>query len=199
MTELAIVIIPAWSISKIQVKESKKRLVIFVFSFRLVVAGFSIAVMVNYFRYLRGSRREIDLVNTVAWQEILVGFSLVSASIPCIRAFLWAFMSMGLHDIDGSYFSASGSHGASQQLRSQRSGTHVPAAASNGGAESSLRAKPSRFRPDWMDYKVDVEAVQRTKDRLSGQRKDAENQSMNSNSSEQMIIRRNMEVDVHYS
>lgn len=151
--------------------------------------------MVTYFDFLHGSRSEINLVHTVVWQEISVGFSLISASIPCMRVFLWAFASMGLQTSYGSQGMTSGSYGASQHTRSQPYGVHVSAGSQKIGDSAKAAARSSRFRPDWMDYKVDV----RARDRASAQKREAERVSVNSNSSEQMIIYRNTEVEVQYS
>lgn len=193
-TELVIVALPAFAISGVQVMTSKKRLIVFVFSFRLALIVFSIMVMVKYFDFLRGSRSEVDLVQTVAWQEIQIGFSLISASIPCIRTFLWAFMSMGLTTTYGSHYSASGSRGGSQQLQSmQRS--DAPLHPSEVNNDRSLRANASRF----LDYKVDVKAMQRRAGRTPTKQQDGESGSVNSNSSEQMIIQRKREVEVHFT
>lgn len=190
-----IIALPVWFVSGVHVKASKKRLIVFVFSFRLLVAAFSIATMVTYFDFLRGSRSEINLVYTVVWQEVLVGFSLISASIPCIRVFLWAFMSMGLQTSYGSHGMTSGSYGVSQHTTLQPYGVHVSVGNRKLGDAAKAAARSSRTRSDWLNYKVDV----RARDRASAQRRDADGVSVNSNSSEQMIIHRNTEVEVHYS
>lgn len=143
-TELIIVALPTWAISRVQVGTSKKRLVIFVFSFRLLVAGFSIAVLVSYLNFLRGSQAELDLVHTVVWQEVLIGCSLMSASIPCFRSFLWAFMSMGLQRADGGTSTTSGSHGnnRSYDMRSRRShGGDETLARQSVNGDTLVRAK----------------------------------------------------------
>lgn len=68
---------------------------VIVYIFRLIVLGFSIAVTVTYFQFLRGGRNSIGIVNAVVWEEVLLAFSIISASFPCLRTFLWAFMSRG--------------------------------------------------------------------------------------------------------
>lgn len=199
-TELIIVALPTWAMSRVKVRTSKKRLVIFVFSFRLLVAGFSIAVLVPYINFLQGSQSELDLVHTIVWQEILLGFSLMSASIPCIRAFLWAFMSMGLQGVGGLQNNAGGSYGESSHLRSYtaRNGGNALASPQSIANVVSAPGKSSQLRSDRQNYKVNVRAAQHMKDRESGQR-NADQASIESTSSERMIIHRSTEVEVHHS
>lgn len=112
---------PIWFISKNQLKASKKRIVIFVYMFRLIVIAFSIATTVSYFNFLHGGGNSISISPVVAWQEVHLGFSLISASFPCLRTFLWAFMSRGVLTMYGNTtvsHSESRSQGASLQLRS---------------------------------------------------------------------------------
>lgn len=65
---------PRWNrfISKNKIKASKKRIVVFVFSFRLIAAAFSIATSITYFKYLNGSDFNIGAASTVVWQEVLL-------------------------------------------------------------------------------------------------------------------------------
>lgn len=60
------------------------------------------------------------------------------------------------------------------------------------GREASPSRNFSRLRPDLWDYKVDVRSAQRKKE--TGV---AESQSVRSDGSEQMIIRRHVEIQVH--
>lgn len=53
LLEILILMMPIWFISKNQLKASKKRIVIFVYSFRLVVLAFTIGATVSYFKFLR--------------------------------------------------------------------------------------------------------------------------------------------------
>ncbi|EME48539.1 hypothetical protein DOTSEDRAFT_118977 [Dothistroma septosporum NZE10] len=95
ITEIIILAMPVWFISKNDLKASKKRIVIFVYAFRLLVIAVSIAVTTTYFNFLQNGKDNIDIAPVVAWEEVLLAFSLVSASFPCLRSFLWAFMSRG--------------------------------------------------------------------------------------------------------
>lgn len=89
---------PVWFISKNELKASKKRIVIFVYAFRLLVIAVSVAVTTTYFNFLQNGSDNIDITPVVAWEEVLLAFSLISASFPCLRSFLWAFMSRSMSD-----------------------------------------------------------------------------------------------------
>lgn len=131
---------------------SKKAVVIFLFSFRLVAAVLSIATTVSYFNFLHGTQDSIGLAPTVSWQEALLSSSLVAASIPCLRHFLWAFMSRGLKTM---YVFGSGRRGrkltlsfaagmASRQRAIQERGQYISDPSTNlqhPGATSRLAAK----------------------------------------------------------
>jgi hypothetical protein len=95
LTEIAILAMPIWFISKNQMGNSKKCIVIFVYAFRLLVIACSIATTSSYFDFLRNGQDNIGIAPVVVWQEVSLGFSLLSASFPCLRSFLWAFMSRG--------------------------------------------------------------------------------------------------------
>ncbi|QIW95586.1 hypothetical protein AMS68_001104 [Peltaster fructicola] len=193
VTELLLLAIPVWFVSKNQIKASKKRVVAFVFAFRLVVAAFAICTAVSYFTFLNGAQDNIGLSATVAWQEVLLGTSLVSASIPSLRSFLWAFMSRGMgtmYGIDTKLSTNGGSIPMRSMNKSGRSAQGSQAAADEELGEVDVNKKMS-LRPDWMQYSVDVGrgSPKTTRDnRASG--------SMKSDSSEQMIIHRNVEFEV---
>ena len=188
VTEFVILALPVWFISKNQIKASKKRIVIFVFSFRLLVAAFSIATTFTYFKYLKGADLSIGMASTIVWQEVLLCTSLISASIPCLRSFLWAFMSTGLMTVysngDTSKSYAYGSPGPSK-LCSQN--------------HDEQPANQSGLRPDVQGYKVDVQTGQaREKKKNDGQRASAEN-SIESFGSEQYIIHQTTEFAIERS
>lgn len=154
LSEIFVLAMPIWFISKNQLKASKKRIVIFVYCFRLIDIGFGIATTVSYFNFLRDGRDNIDVVPVVVWELVSLTFSLISASFPCLRTFLWAFMSRGLMTMYGNTTTISGSDmrsgnrdgNPSMQLRSMqnKSGSQV-----DGAREDSGEPRQARLRPEW--------------------------------------------------
>lgn len=153
---------PVWFISKNQLKASKKRIVIFVYCFRLIDIGFGIATTVSYFNFLRRGRNNIDVVPVVVWELVSLTFSLISASFPCLRTFLWAFMSRGLMTMYGNTTTISGSdlrsghrdNQPSVQLRSMHNNKSTTTPADDVSDDGVPRQ--ARLRPEWLEYRVDV-------------------------------------------
>ncbi|KXT02841.1 hypothetical protein AC578_5384 [Pseudocercospora eumusae] len=182
LTELIILAMPIWFISKNQLKASKKRIVIFVYSFRLIVIAFSIATTASYFNFLAHGRNSIDISPVLAWQEVLLAFSLISASFPCLRSFLWAFMSRGLMTMYGNTTASASdprSHMGSMQLRSMNKSRNESEAGMTAG-EGRLR-----LRSDRSEYHVDIRG-----DSARGQKRSPTDPSpaKRSDDSDQMII-----------
>lgn len=131
----------------------------------------------------------------VAWQETLLGFSLISASFPCLRSFLWAFMSRGLMTMYGNTTvvssSGPGSHGASMQLRSLNK-SQVSRNDSETG-ESRFR-----LRPDQVAYRCDVVGEPRKKGSATSSSggSGAEGKGKRSDDSDRMIIHQEMSYRV---
>ena len=192
LTEIVILALPIWFISKNQLKASKKRIIVFVFSFRLIVAALSIATTVTYFQYLRGSRLNIGAAQTIVWQEVLLCFSLVSASIPCLRTFLWAFMSTGLVTVYGNS-PITTSYGLGSQHSHQQSAVRSQR---RDHLQSEGHTFSSQLRPDRHGYKVDV----RSQNKKDGDHRDsAEHGSVGSYGSEQYIIHHTTEFEIRRS
>ncbi|EMF16495.1 uncharacterized protein SEPMUDRAFT_145730 [Sphaerulina musiva SO2202] len=160
LTELIILAMPIWFISKNQLKASKKRIVIFVYMFRLIVIAFSIATTVSYFNFLHGGGNSISISPVVAWQEVHLGFSLISASFPCLRTFLWAFMSRGVLTMYGNTtvsHSESRSQGASLQLRSMTKSQTEQQQQQQPPPPPPLNSDRPRLRPEsQFEYSVHV-------------------------------------------
>ncbi|KAK4635120.1 hypothetical protein CLAFUW4_02160 [Fulvia fulva] len=184
LTELIILAMPIWFISKNDLQASKKRIVIFVYAFRLLVIGISVAVTTTYFNFLNNGDDDIDIAPVVAWEEVLLAFSLISASFPCLRSFLWAFMSRGLMTMYGNTIAESStnhSRSASVQLRSFNA---YKSNTSRTGSETG----DSRFRlrPEQVQYQVNVIGEPRRNPQPSGI--DTRSRRSESDGSNQMVI-----------
>ena len=178
-----------------QIKASKKRIVVFVFSFRLLVAAFSIGTTVTYFKYLNGSDLNIGVTSTIVWQEVLLCVSLISASIPCLRTFLWAFMSTGLMTIYNNSTSPHGYGNGSHPSRLQsalRSQNH-------DDPQVQGRIFQSQLRPDRHGYKVDVRSKHGPSKTNDDHRDSAEHASVGSFGSEQYIIHHTTQFEITHS
>lgn len=190
-TEILLLALPAWLVSRIGVKASSKWVVVFVFSFRLIVAAFSLATMFIYFKFLQSgtARDSIGLVPTIISTEAMLCASLITASIPSLRSFLWAFMSRGVFTMYGVDTTASqgGSHGVSIPMHSIRQ-------SETDGDNHDVRLRNRvELRPECLGYRVDVRAASMAKKAKHA----GDERSVNSDGSERMIIRRQVEFDMH--
>ena len=188
-----------WFISKNQIKASKKRVVVFVYSFRLLLAAFSIVTTKLYIGYLHGSDDVIGLAPLVAWQEMILGFSLISASIPCLRNFLWAFMSTGLMTIYATHEPTGITHSGSHQLASQRSpeSSAIHSEARNQNQHSRIMS--SRLRPEWLEYQVDVQSQQPQGRRDAGQSTSSIGTSTSITGTGELIIHHTTGFEIEHS
>jgi hypothetical protein len=69
----------------------KKAQVVIAFSFRLPVVVFSALHLINLERYPTSTEPLYAVTDTVVWQEIMLFLSLLSATIPNLKAFMRSF------------------------------------------------------------------------------------------------------------
>ncbi|KAK1059879.1 hypothetical protein LTR74_012295 [Friedmanniomyces endolithicus] len=194
LTELLLIILPIWFASKTEISATQKRVVALAFAFRLAVAAFSIATTVTYLQFLRGGTDSVGLAPTVAWMEVTLCTSLLTASVPSLRSFLSAFLTRGTLTMYGVDTVPATSRSGSIPMRSLERSGHATSPSTNGEWTIGAVKPESRLRPGWMEYKVDIQG---TKARRDG-RTNAESESVKSDGSEnQMIIRRQAEFEVH--
>ncbi|KAK4983106.1 hypothetical protein LTR50_007415 [Elasticomyces elasticus] len=195
LTEVVLVALPTYLVSRHEIKSGKKRIVIFVFSFRLIVAALFIIQTSAYLDFLQDGP-SVDLAATIALQQILLCCSLIAASIPCLRSFLWAFMSNGLRTFNAGNSTTTPSHSGNVALTYiNQNSTSGARQQLDGVAVSNSKndvASNIRLRPDLQEHNANVSRGYH-QDRKPESGEDA---SVNSEGSEQMIIRRNVEFEI---
>ncbi|KAK5173808.1 uncharacterized protein LTR77_002489 [Saxophila tyrrhenica] len=200
ITELMLICVPMYFVSKNHIKRSKKMIVVFVFSFRLLVATFSIISTVTYLKYIHHQGDATAIAPTVAWQEVLLGFSLVSASIPCLRSFLWAFMSTGLMTNYGTKAGLSGVlREEGSPLSSPTANPTAPTRNTTPNEAEAANGLPHPLRPDRTKYNVSVQTRSRLEDRATTSSKSANTPSAGSAQSGPLVIQHTREVNVKRS
>lgn len=201
ITEIVLVVLPAERSRHLEVDSSRKAQIIVAFSFRLAVAALSITTATTYFDYIHNSTSRAQLAWTVAFEEILVASSLVTASIPCIRGLLLAFESEGLRIRGESLQTPIGSRDGSRQLRSQHSRDNRTWTSTHTQQQRYAQNAEQAIRFNEPVYAVNVTATERQRDHITGRTEtDRERfhcDDQHSDSSERMIIRREWKVEVH--
>ncbi|CZR58631.1 uncharacterized protein PAC_08523 [Phialocephala subalpina] len=102
--ESLIFCLPPLFLYTFEIAKSKKWLVILAFAFRLPLAAFSTMYLLSTTIFIRSHSSGTALVPTVLWQEILLAYSLMSTTIPCLKSFVEGFTTGGLrYANDDSY------------------------------------------------------------------------------------------------
>lgn len=172
------------------------------FSHSAFVARSSIATTAAYLSFLHnpGARDSIGLSLTVVWIEVTICISLITASIPSLKSFLWAFMSRGMFTIHGTDTNrtASGSRGGDIVMQSFGRPQHNHnERQTNLHISSQHTETEARMRPDWLEYRVGVTSGSKGARIRAQHTRDNETRSVGSDGSEQMIIHRDVEFEVH--
>ncbi|KAJ9630758.1 hypothetical protein H2203_001282 [Taxawa tesnikishii (nom. ined.)] len=139
--EIVFVAMAVFLITPLQMAFKIKAAVCLAFSFRLFVGVFA-AIRVHYgFQFARSADPGLGIIPPLIWQEIELGYALISATIPTLRSFIRGYeKAMGW---DPSY-SASNSH----QLQSFHQ---------HSALRSQTRDDPlDVLRSDRQDYKADI-------------------------------------------
>lgn len=179
-----------------------------IFGFRLLVAALSIAAVVAYREFFTDSSSiSIGIARIVACQEVLLGSSLMTASIPCLKTFLDACTSTGLMTVHGRNIVAyrlpdikitrSSQTPSKSQICSTPQSPKTPSRPALGHRHSS--GVSHRLRPDRVSYKADVQAPDPDEQRKAqgfSSRLARTPESVESFRSDQLAIHRNIEVHV---
>ncbi|KAF2828274.1 hypothetical protein CC86DRAFT_405279 [Ophiobolus disseminans] len=116
ITEVFIMILPIIGFYDTLMPLKRRLAVMVAFSTRLPNIPFSIVHLVAYTEYINNDQQAIDIVSTVTWQNVLLAYSLMSATLPTLKSFTQGFMTAGVslgYTRDGTtYGASSGTHGS---------------------------------------------------------------------------------------
>lgn len=145
--EVSLVALTSYLISDIQMNRKKKIMVMLAFAFRIGNALFMIAFLLSYTSALTDhSRPSIGITRSLVWQETLVAYALISATIPVLKGFLGGFNTTDLVQIDQSnsgirsYQYGFATHGGSSAIDTATRGGDYDA--------GSKRSDQVRLRPE---------------------------------------------------
>jgi hypothetical protein len=202
VSEVVFVIFASVFVSPLQMRFQRKFLVIFAFSFRLPyvilhrnpsnpfshyytnarpsVAGLGIVSLHSYLNHLHYGRTSIGLATSICWQEAWLSYSLMSATIPCLKGFIKSFTTAGMAGAINPTSSGHDTRGASFAMDSIRSARNI------------------RLRPEPVAHTAEIYSGHSTDHTHShGQSRDEqvreENGSTASKGSKEMIIKKVVE------
>ncbi|KAF2656677.1 hypothetical protein K491DRAFT_627820 [Lophiostoma macrostomum CBS 122681] len=187
--ELLLAVLPIFFIWPIQMKRYIKLQVVFAFGFRLPAVGFSAAHLHFVSKSARNNDTSHDMIAALVYQQFELFWLLLAATVPTMKAFMRSFNSgFGMEiDLDG-YGSGYGSGGYSNRsypLRSLQSATGA-----SGAVIGGKRSRPSD------GYHTAFPAP--TPRREVGCMDSSVRPSMTSDSSQELIIQKHVQVSVYH-
>ncbi|KAK5682093.1 hypothetical protein LTS10_005218 [Elasticomyces elasticus] len=108
ITEAIIVGLPSYFVFRNTISMSSKLTVVALFGLRLPCVAFMAATLHGYKTGVAG--RMVSVVPAAIWSEVLLGYALSSASFPCIRTFLTAFLAESVYRVHESTRGSSNRH-----------------------------------------------------------------------------------------
>ncbi|KAK5742082.1 hypothetical protein LTR17_003590 [Elasticomyces elasticus] len=111
ITEAIIVGLPSYFVFRNTISMSSKLTVVALFGLRLPCVAFMAATVHGYKTVHYGvAGRMVSVVPAAIWSEVLLGYALSSASFPCIRTFLTAFLAESVYRVHESTRGSSNRH-----------------------------------------------------------------------------------------
>ncbi|KAK5166662.1 uncharacterized protein LTR77_008206 [Saxophila tyrrhenica] len=171
VTELLIIALPAVLVSKTTMNISDKATVIALFSFRLVCIPFMAAATTSFNEFLSSDSDRAPsraIVAPAIWTQVVLAWSISSASFPCIKSFLAAFVAVA--DMHATMYGTTHSGSRSNRGTAMASKTGKSQQRSQLGNSSVLHTGQSR--------------------------QDGDAASLESDGSQRIMITRRVDVDV---
>ncbi|KAG9858821.1 hypothetical protein KCU98_g9584, partial [Aureobasidium melanogenum] len=120
--EAAVMGLPIYLVSHLRIKVSKKMLVVSAFAYRMPIIAFSLLYLKVYSEAARSEEKVHHFTKVIIWQQALICYSLLSATLPFVQAFMRSFTTGGTafgSIIYGSRNSRSNSSGDTSRSRSR--------------------------------------------------------------------------------
>ncbi|KAI4716951.1 hypothetical protein E4T48_06887 [Aureobasidium sp. EXF-10727] len=120
--EAAVMGLPIYLVSHLRIRISKKMLVVSAFAYRMPMIAFALLYLRVYSEAVRSEERIQHLSKVIVWQQVTICYSLLSATLPFVQAFMRSFTTGGTafgSIIYGSRNSRSNSSGDTSRSRSR--------------------------------------------------------------------------------
>jgi len=192
-TDAIIVAIPATPLRDNTITASDRTIVVTAFGLRIFAALAGMGATVTYTRFLLTGKTSIDLVRTLAWQEMWLGSALIGASIACLLPYPWAFMSRDRYSQSGRSSLQPGSTSNACPREQSHSGWPIGLRLlvdGRAGGKDARSKRPnnenSKLRPGLSEYRVRTN--RRRAQRRRTERESHETMSVESDESERRIV-----------
>ncbi|KAF2659603.1 hypothetical protein K491DRAFT_651059 [Lophiostoma macrostomum CBS 122681] len=91
MTDVCLVVIPAYLLWRLQMSVSSKLQVLSVFAFRLPLLALSALSITKFMESLRSSNPGVNRTPAIVYQQSQLCYSLIAATVPCLQSFIRSF------------------------------------------------------------------------------------------------------------
>ncbi|KAJ9633682.1 hypothetical protein H2201_008953 [Coniosporium apollinis] len=188
-TELLFVLLPIYLVWGLQMAHSLKFRVVLGFAFRIPVAAFALAFLDAITTYHDSQNIGVAYSAVIIWHQVELGYSLIAATIPCLKSFIKSF-DTGFGAEFGYSTNPYGSAN-SRPCGNETKCQSFPMSPIKGSKFTRVSSPQSlgRLRPEQIK---NVTNIYNTKD---SPREDA---SITSGNSQEMIIRRDVRCDVRH-
>jgi hypothetical protein len=120
-TEFVMIVLPIYFLWSLQMSMNLKARVVIAFAFRLPVAAFAMVFARLFTTVHKSPNPGVAVATAISWQQIQLSYSLISATIPCLKSFIKSFDTNFGHGDGSSTPAYYGSHhSGTGQLGSRR-------------------------------------------------------------------------------
>ncbi|KAF2190330.1 hypothetical protein K469DRAFT_561378 [Zopfia rhizophila CBS 207.26] len=114
ITEIVIILLPILPLRNLHMPQKRKFLVLLAFSFRVPNVVTSVMHLKSYSDFIHSGDRGVAIATLVVWQNALLSYNFMSATIPTLKGFMIHFTTGGLgYTHDMSTIAGSGGGGTS--------------------------------------------------------------------------------------
>ncbi|KAJ8117396.1 hypothetical protein OPT61_g1387 [Boeremia exigua] len=189
VTEVMTVLLPIAGLFNLQMPRKARLLVVFAFSFRLLNTIMSIMYLVTFSNFTMKRQSATLVAPVVVWQNVLLSYNLMSATIPALKGFVKGFTTGGV-GYTGDMSISGGGNGSrnTYELQPLSSAGGVVGLVPEGYPESKARVTTRERHPKVASSRLHKS----TGDKIIGN--DDESASIASYNSQQIMIRRHWEI-----
>jgi len=94
--EVIITAVPIWICLSIKLSSQHRFMVILGFGFRLTLVPFCVLYTRSLISFLHSGQDNIGVISNLIWQQVLISYSLILATTPCLRIFIRRFRTGGI-------------------------------------------------------------------------------------------------------
>lgn len=148
VTDVLLVLVPAYLVWKLQMSVQLKLQVISVFAFRLPLLPLSILALQNWNKSLHSINPGVDRAYPIIYQQSQLCFSLIAGTVPCLKSFIRSFdTGSGVKVGYTSNAYGSGGYGKGESYRMRSLNTNGSTLKTQNGEDGDIKVDTRHFNP----------------------------------------------------